>query len=252
MRSHSDLDTDALVELDGILPSEEVHIWYTELTVPRNGADALLDLLSADERARTSRFQLSGPRSQFLMSRAFLRLALGRYLQVGPREIEFRTTAHGKPELAINSDIRFNLSHCVGAAILAITRDRQVGVDVERIREDVDVKALADRFFSRQESEWLRSLPASDRIPSFFSCWTAKEAYIKARGEGLSLSLSSFGIMPRSDSSKLQLEVDNNPEESRRWSMWQLELGPGLHGALAVEGVNCCVSLGKWPSRARP
>jgi len=252
MAAHSDLDTKALGELDGILPPDEVHVWHTELTPPRNGADTLLDLLAPEEQERASRFKLPDPRSQFLISRAFLRLALGRYLQVGPREIEFRTTAYGKPELAINSDIRFNLSHCVGAAILAITRDRQVGVDVERIREDVDVKALADRFFSRQESEWLRSRPASDRIPSFFSCWTAKEAYIKARGEGLSLSLSSFGIIPRSDGSKLQLEVYNNPEESRRWSMWQLELGPGLRGALAVEGVNCCVSLGKWPSRAWP
>jgi len=252
MASHSDLDRNVLVEPDGILPPDEVHVWHTELTPPRNGADTLLDLLAPEEQERASRFKLPDPRSQFLISRAFLRLALGRYLQVGPREIEFRTTAYGKPELAINSDIRFNLSHCVGAAILAITRDRQVGVDLERIREDVDVRALGDRFFSRQESEWLRSLPASDRIPSFFSCWTAKEAYIKARGEGLSLSLSSFGIIPRSDGSKLQLEVYYNPEETRRWSMWQLELGRGLRGALAVEGVNCCVSLGKWPSRARP
>ena len=109
---------------------------------------------------------------------------------------------------------------------------------------------LAERFFSTKEVQWLRSQPASELVPSFFSCWAAKEAYIKAQGEGLSLPLDSFGVLPVPEgaSSKLQLEVYDDPEESKRWSMCRLELGPGLRGALAVEGENCRVRVGQWPS----
>jgi 4'-phosphopantetheinyl transferase len=108
---------------------------------------------------------------------------------------------------------------------------------------------LAERFFSTKEVQWLRSQPPSEIAAFFFSCWTAKEAYIKAQGEGLSLPLGSFGVLPVPDraSSKLQLDVYDDPEESGRWSMWRLELGPGLRGALAVEGENCRVRLGQWP-----
>jgi 4'-phosphopantetheinyl transferase len=111
---------------------------------------------------------------------------------------------------------------------------------------------LAERFFSRPEVQWLRSQPAAQCIPLFFTCWTAKEAYIKAQGEGLSLPLSSFGVLPRRSGSELQLEVYDNPEESRRWSMRQLELGPGLRAALAVEGESCRVRLGQWLSPDLP
>jgi 4'-phosphopantetheinyl transferase len=125
-----------------------------------------------------------------------------------------------------------------------------VGVDVEKIREDTNALELAERFFSRQEVEWLRSQPASEHIPSFFSCWTAKEAYIKAHGQGLSMSLSSFGVLPiiGAADSKLRLSVYDDPQESRRWSIWQLNLEQTLRAALAVEGETCRVRLGQWPS----
>jgi 4'-phosphopantetheinyl transferase len=123
-----------------------------------------------------------------------------------------------------------------------------VGVDVERIRPETNALELAERFFSPPEVKWLRSQPPAQLVPSFFACWTAKEAYIKAQGEGLSLPLSSFGVLPRLSGSELHLQVYANAEESRRWSMWQLDLGPDLRAALAVEGENCRVRLGQWPS----
>ena len=147
-------------------------------------------------------------------------------------------------------DLHFNLSHTEGVTVVALARHRQVGIDVERIREDTNALELAERFFSRKEVLWLQSQPAVQHIPSFFTCWTAKEAYIKAQGEGLSLPLSSFGVLPvaAGASSKLHLEVYDDPEESSRWSMWRLELGPDLRAALAVEGEGCKVRLGQWPS----
>jgi 4'-phosphopantetheinyl transferase len=252
MEASSDVDREPLRHLDGILQDDEVHVWLVDLIAWEKAADSLLELLEPAERERAARFKFPGPRNQFVISRASLRLALGRYLGIEAREIRFRTTKNEKPELAANStlnDLRFNLSHTDGATVFAITRRRQVGVDVERIRMDTNAMELAERFFSHPEVEWLRSQPASEQIPAFFSCWTGKEAYIKAHGEGLSMPLSSFGVLPVAGgaSSKLQLEVYKDSQETRRWSIWQLELGSGLRAALAVEGESCRVRLGQWP-----
>jgi 4'-phosphopantetheinyl transferase len=246
MAARPEVDPQRLGRIDGILRNDEVHVWKVELKAWEKEADSLLELLDPAERERASRFKFPAPRNQFLISRALLRRALGRYLRIEARAIHFRTTGNGKPELAESCDLRFNLSHTEGVTVFAVARHRQVGVDVERIRQDTNAMELAERFFSRQEVEWLRSQPVAQHIPSFFSCWTAKEAYIKAQGEGLSLPLSNFGVLPRLTSSELQLDVYDDPEESRRWSMWQLELGQGLRGALAVEGEGCRVRLGQW------
>jgi 4'-phosphopantetheinyl transferase len=238
-------------ESNGVLPPNEVHVWHTDLIIPKNGAVALLQVLAPDERDRASQFELESLRNEFIITRAFLRLALARYTNTKASELEFRTTANGKPELAKESSVRFNLSHSAGVAVLAIARDRRVGVDVERIRNDVDAIDIAERFFSRQETDWLRGQSRLELIPAFFSCWTAKEAYVKALGKGLSLPLSGFGIVPRSGAPRLRVEIYDNPEESRRWSMWQLDLGPGLRGALAVEGEDCRLRLRKWLSEGQ-
>jgi len=253
-----EVDPERLRRLDGSLPEDEVHVWHVDLSAWQNEAGSLCELLNPEERERAARFKFSGPRNQFVISRALLRRALGRYLRIEAGEIRFRTTANGKPELAANSvlrfshlhlnDLRFNLSHTEGATVFAVVRHRQVGIDVERIRADTNAMELAERFFSRPEVQWLQSQPASEQVSSFYRCWTGKEAYIKAQGEGLSLALSSFGVLPRPSGSELQLEVYADPEEARRWSMWQLALGADLRAALAVEGASCRVRLGHWPS----
>jgi len=243
-----------LRHLDGILRDDEVHVWHVDLTAWQKEADSLLDLLDPQERARAARFKFPGPRNQFVISRAMLRQALSRYLPMEARKIGFRSTANGKLELAANSDLHFNdlhfnLSHTEGVTVFAIARHRQVGIDVERIRPDTNALELAERFFSHPEVLWLRSQPASEQIPSFFTCWTGKEAYIKAHGAGLSISLNSFGVLPvrTTAGSELQLKVYKDPQETKRWSMWPLELGSGLRAALAVEGESCHVRLGQWP-----
>ena len=247
------METELLPHLDGMLPQDKVHVWFVDLPVWEKEAASLLALLNQEEQERAARFKFLAPRNQFVISRAMLRRVLARYLRIEARDVHFRTTTNGKPELAatcqVHDDFRFNLSHTAGAAVIAITRLRQVGIDVERIRMDTNALELAERFFSRPEVEWLQSQPASEQIPAFFTCWTGKEAYIKAHGEGLSMSLSSFGVLPaRTDSFKLQLKVYENPEEARRWFICQLALGTGLRAALAVEGENCRVRLGQLTS----
>jgi 4'-phosphopantetheinyl transferase len=233
-----------LTHCDGSLAGDEVHVWHSSLDLPEKTLDSLLDLLDADEMDRASRFKFPAPRNQFIASHAFLRTVLGRYLQTRPHDIQFRTSTHGKPELTAG-ELRFNLSHTEAAAAVAIARRRPVGVDVERVRENLEPLELADRFFSRQEAEWLRAQPESKRIPAFFACWTAKEAYIKACGGGLSIPLAGFSVIPHSGQAELTLETSGKPDESERWSMWQLDLGADLRSALAVEGKNLTVRLGR-------
>jgi 4'-phosphopantetheinyl transferase len=241
---------ESLRNLDGSLPDDEVHVWQVDLIAWEKAVESLHELLNPEERERAARFKFPAPRNQYVISRALLRRALGVYLKIEAREIRFRTTANAKPELAADdlrlNDVRFNLSHTQGVTVFAIVRHRRVGIDVERIRADTNAMELAERFFSHPEVNWLRTQPASEQIASFFSCWTAKEAYIKAQGEGLSLPLGSFGVLPMPATTKLQLQVYDDVEESRRWSMHRLDLGPDLRAAVAVEGENCRVRLGQW------
>jgi len=233
-----------LTRCDGRLADDEVHVWHISLDLLDKVLGSLLELLDADEKNRAARFKFPAGHNQFVASHAFLRTVLGRYLQIGPRDIRFRTSTHGKPELTAG-DLRFNLSHTEAAAVVAIARHWPVGVDVEKLRENLEPLELADRFFSRQEAEWLRAQPDSQRIPAFFACWTAKEAYIKACGGGLSIPLAGFSVIPSSGHAELKLEIYGKPDESEGWSMWQLDLGAGLRSALAVEGKNLTVRVGR-------
>ena len=233
-----------LTPFERVLPNNEVHVWHADLAVEQSYVTSLLELLDRDERQRAFRFKVPVPREQFVISRAFLRLALAEYLQIETRDVRFRITTHGKPELMGSENIRFNLSHTDGAAVLAITQDRALGVDVERVRADVEAIDIADRFFSTGEAEWLRSQPASERAAAFLTCWTAKEAFIKACGTGLSMPLAGFTIIPDSNE-RLQLEISDDPRPET-WSIWQLNLGPNLRAALATQGTDVRVRSGNW------
>ena len=233
-----------LTHCDGKLADDEVHVWHFSLDLPAQELGSLLELLDGDEKERAARFKFPAPRHQYIASHAFLRAVLGRYLGVDSGVLRFRTSSHGKPELAAG-DLDFNLSHTEGVAVLAITRRWPVGVDVERVRENVEPLELAERFFSRPEAEWLRAQPDAQRIPAFFACWTAKEAYIKACGGGLSIPLAGFSVIPHSSHTELKLEIYDKPDESERWSVWQLDLGASLRSALAVEGKNLTVRVGR-------
>lgn len=153
--------------------------------------------LSDEERARAKRFLFERDRNSFVASHGILREVLGRYSGRGPGEIEFTYGPYGKPELAgdgSSRSFRFNLSHSDGVALIAVAKERAVGVDVEKIQPERAGEEIADRYFSREEVDELRALPAELRSEGFFLCWTRKEAYVKALGEGLRFPLDSFQV----------------------------------------------------------
>jgi 4'-phosphopantetheinyl transferase len=234
------------MEADSVLlplPKREVHVWHTDFERP---ISSVHDLLDPEEQQRAARFKVDAARKQFIVSHAFLRLALERYLGIPARDIKFRVAAYGKPELDLDADLKFNLSHTEGTAVLALARERRVGVDVERVRENLKPLELAERFFSAAEAAWLRSQPAAQHISAFFACWTAKESYIKACGDGFFMPLSGFSIIPQGANKPLRLELQDKTEPAAAWSLWQLDLGPNLRAALAAEGRELTVSLRSW------
>jgi len=235
-----------LVQLDGSLAADEVHFWVVGHDINELEIARLFELLNQEEQARAERFKVSEPRKQFIISRATLRTILGKYLKLEPEQVVLRVGMNSKPELGQHTDLRFNLSHTDGKTAIGITRGRNVGVDVERIRENLDPLELAQRFFSPRESQWLRAQPAASRYSAFFACWTAKEAYVKACGIGLSMPLAEFGVRPEEGNLKVDFEIYGKPEESKQWTLWQPDLGSDFRSAVAVAGQNMTLCIGDF------
>jgi 4'-phosphopantetheinyl transferase len=233
------------------LSNDEVHVWCAALDQIPSQINSFLRTLAADERARAERFHFPRDREHFIVARGTLRAILGFYLNRAPQCLSFRYSSHGKPALTLESGedpIRFNISHSHGVALYAITCDREVGIDLEWVRSNLEVEQIAERFFSCQEIATLRALPAALRRYAFFLCWTRKEAYIKARGEGLSLPLDQFDVSlaPGEPAALLRTRPDSN--EALRWSLKELiPVPPGYAAALAVEGGGWSLALWKWP-----
>jgi 4'-phosphopantetheinyl transferase len=231
------------------LDCDEVHAWRATLDQPPSQIQSLLLNLATDEQTRAERFHFARDRARFIVARGVLRAILGHYLNREPECLSFCYGSHGKPALAGQSDrgaIRFNVSHSHGVALYAFTRGREVGIDIERIRFDLAVAEIADRFFSRREIAILRTLPAALQHQAFFRCWTRKEAYIKARGEGLSLPLNQFDTLPVPAEPGAVFDAEQPPPETSRWSIQDLFPLPGYAAALAVEGHRWHLTGWQW------
>lgn len=231
------------------LGDKEVHVWRAKLNLQTPCLHRLIQTLSADERARAERFYFHKDRERFIVARGLLRVILGRYRNTEPSQLHFCYNPYGKPALANESGsngLRFNLSHSHELALYAITRGREIGVDLECIRPDLAGDQIAERFFSPGEVKALRALPPSSQHVGFFNCWTRKEAYIKARGEGLTLPLDRFDVSVVPGEAAALLYVSGDPEESSRWSLQELVAGPGYVSALAVEGHGWRIKCWQW------
>jgi medium-chain acyl-[acyl-carrier-protein] hydrolase len=230
------------------LGADEVHVWRVPLDCGPDAVARLLESLADDERERADRFHFDKDRRHFIAGRGCLRAVLGRYLGEAPGRLSFTYNFYGKPTLASATDLRFNLTHSHGLALVAVTRGREVGVDVEYVRRDLAGELLAERFFSPREAAALRALPEPQRREAFFRCWTRKEAYIKARGAGLSLPLDRFDVTLRPDEPAMLLATHDEPDEARRWTLRALTPGEGYVGALAAEGDSWRLWCGHWPA----
>ena len=231
------------------LGDDEVHVWRASLARTPAQFRRLFNGLAVDEQARAERFHFDRDRTHFVVARGVLRAILGRYLKQAPERISFQYGAFGKPAIAGAPDgnaIRFNVSHSRGEALYAVTRGREVGIDLERVRFDLAVAEIAGRFFSQREAATLRALPIEAQHQAFFRIWTYKEAYIKARGEGLSMPLNEFDVLPASGHADATIGAASDPPEVSRWSVRPIAASPGYAAALAAEAGSWRVSCWQW------
>jgi 4'-phosphopantetheinyl transferase len=210
---------------------------------------ALFHLLSTDECERAARFRFKKDRERFIVARAVLRIILSHYLKLEPAQLRFTYNHYGKPALVgTPGDTRlcFNLSHSNSLALFAFTSDRRVGLDLEYVREDFAWAEIAELFFSEREIKMLRALPASMQAAGFFNCWTRKEAYLKAIGEGVSFPLSHFDVLLTPGGPAMLLNFRGKPQETSHWSL--RELMPGMYdtAAVVVEGHDWQLKCLEW------
>jgi 4'-phosphopantetheinyl transferase len=216
------------------LPADEVHVWRDSLSRPPAEFARLRGMLAPEERRRADRYRFERHRSRYIVGRATLRLLLARYLDAAPGELEIRYGEFDKPYLAGGPS--FNLSHSGTVVLYAFSATGELGIDVE-LDADVARERVAERFFSPSEVEALRSLPAEAQPRAFLSCWTRKEAFIKARGDGLSLALDSFDVTLAPDTPAALLRTAWCSEEWRHWSMEDLsDSTAGYVAAVAMRG----------------
>jgi 4'-phosphopantetheinyl transferase len=197
-----------------------------------------VNVLSEDEQARASRFHFEKDRIHFTRCRSTLRHLLALYLTIPPHAIQFEYLAGGKPQLATAQNpntLQFNVSHSGGIALIAIGSQHRLGVDIEKMRRDIDAEALAERFFSIRERAGLRTLPEGLLVRGFFACWTRKEAFLKATGTGLSFPLADFSVTTHPDRDPELEELEGNFDAGKQWLLKDLGVGEEHHASVAID-----------------
>jgi 4'-phosphopantetheinyl transferase len=217
------------------LPGPEVHVWLADVQALSGHHAALAAALSPDETARAARFRFERDRRSFEIGRGVLRHLLGHYLHARADAIRLDYAPDRKPYLP-DASLRFNISHSGQFAVLAFAWGLEVGVDIEQIDANIATRAIAEQFFSEAERAALGTATTqSDYTRRFFACWTRKEAYIKARGVGLSLPLRDFDVSVTSDSQARLLRTRPDPTEAARWRLADLPAPVGYRACVAHE-----------------
>lgn len=236
------------------LDAGQVHVWRASLVATDDELARHHAVLSDEERSRAGRFRFDVHRNRFVAGRGIQRRVLARYLGVDPGAIRYRLAEHGKPSLAgaeTESGVRFNVSNSENGLLIAVSLGRELGVDLEAVLPVSDRDGVARRFFSAPENEVYDTIAHDARDLAFFTCWTRKEAYIKALGEGLTMPLDCFDVTLRPGEPARLLCTRGRPGEAARWTLREIDPGPGWLGALAVEGAGWSLRLFDWDP-ARP
>ena len=228
------------------LSSSCVHIWNVSTLISEKQELAYLKLLSEDEKAKASSFRFTKDRRIYITSRGVLRSLSGQYLKQLPEDIVFDYEVHGKPQFRVDTMVRFNVSHSENYVVIGFVHESEIGIDVEYLKKNFDVLELGQNFFSNDEIDTLEAMAAKDQYDGFYRCWTRKEAFIKAKGMGLSFPLDAFSVSLDNNTTALLEKTAWNPIESREWDMFSFSPGKGYIAAVAIKGNIKSVSIANW------
>lgn len=229
------------------LSRDGIHLWYSSLNP--QPIDSLARILSQDESARACFIQSKPGKGRFVSGRGILRLILSRYLGVTPEEISFGYGSQGKPFLvkpSEHSGIEFSLSHSKDSMILGIALNQAIGVDAEYCTHLPEAEALARRFFSDEENRWVQSLAGKARDEAFFRVWTGKEAFLKAKGLGLTQRLSEIDIPSQRIGLNRFVRMAPFGRQSKSLFLSYLEPVSGLIVAVVVERADSKLAGWRW------
>lgn len=233
------------------LPVDEVHVWRASMDVSTSDLAVFRSVLSEDEIQRAERFHFQRHCNHSIVSRGLLRTLLGRYLAMDPAALRFSYGRYGKPGLADGyndgGSLRFNLSHSNERVLYAITYDMDVGIDIEFLHRSVKMEPVICWNCSEREKEDLQTVPTNLRRRAFFNCWTRKEAYVKARGDGLAAHMNNISVSLLPGQPTLLLETEAGEEEATRWLLKEIKPGAGYVACLAIVGHGWQVR--KWKLR---
>lgn len=217
------------------LAEGEIHLWMASLLQPSTYLNTLTAFLSSDELTKAQQFYFEKDRFASIAARGMLRKILGHYRSLPPQKIQFQYSSHGKPFLVYDTDLEFNVSHSHERVLYAITRKRAVGVDIEYLRPVQELQQLAQHYFSKNEIAMLETVPPEKRLEAFYNCWTRKEAYIKAKGEGLSMPLHLFDVSLIPGEPARLLQTRGDEQEAHRWILEAFTPEKNYIAALVVE-----------------
>lgn len=239
------------------LEADAVHLWQASLAPESELLTALRATLSAEEETRAERFSTSALRDRYIAGRGILRNILSRYLGESPDRIRFRYTEYGKPELVNGRYLSFNLSHTRDRVLYAIAGGQRIGVDIECVDRPAhsDRLRLAKRFFSQREYNDLLQVHPAERNEAFLRCWTRKEAFVKALGQGLTCPLDQFEVTLTRHEPAVLLATRWDASEADRWSMAHVEPALDAVGAVVIEGTLPRIAHWEWmedPFEVRP
>lgn len=229
------------------ISGNEVHVWRASLDQNEATMAGLWELLTPDERQRAQRYCFKKGQQQFVVARGVLRQIISLYTKLSPAALKLTSNSYGRPALSADSnptEIEFNLSHSGNMVLYAFSRGRAVGIDIEMVKKEVATLSIAENFFSPDEVTALKAVPEDMHAVAFFNCWTRKEAYIKALGEGLSHPLQNFSVSLAPHEEAALLSVMGDPSEAARWKIYALEPGAGYVASVIAE--NPPFSLREW------
>lgn len=226
-----------------------VRVWIVYLDMPSKAVARLSPMLSSDERERVSAFRSEVHARRYAVARVALRCVLAERLGAAAGTLRFSYSPFGRPELARSQNeagLRFSVSRSHELALIAVGTGVPIGVDVEHLRQIEDLDELVQLFFSSEEISALSALPPADRLERFFTCWTRKEAYLKATGLGLSSPLDGFAVTVAPGEEPRILHIGGDRDAGRSWHLRELFPAAGYRATLAVKSRAAHVAMTGW------